>query len=720
MPVSPPTPAPHPNAPAGTARPDADAGPVDPEADRLLRAARQGSNRAWAGLLERLDPTCRLLAHLVLGGHDVDTTLESAYVRAYRARRKGSDDAAELLLNHVWMACGHEIRRRQRREAPAPGRRAQRDDRTLRFGPGAEAAAVADLRPEERAVWGLVHQAQLPVASVAGALGVDRSVVAGVADRVVDLVEEAVAAGDQGAAEVAPTDDQDDLDRVDGSPSLDEPTQAHSLVDDDAEGDGTDPDGLTVITEGGDGDETGGPDETGSLEPPPATPVFWAELGRRLLAERDAVAAAPPPPPIDPDGGSPALSRTPAPPVAMQRRAPRRSRRHRPDLVEGLAEEAGRQRPRRSWPALLLRVLVVLVVLGILAGAVVALYNAASTARSPVRGDSTADVSRRSMGVLAEAGSWSATIERTEVQDGETTVATLEVVTAEDGSYRISDDSISRLTTYDARFAMVRDTIPGFPSRNDQGVAPGGPDPSPPRAGLPIGDLATAARVLSTQDDTEPETTELNGREVQTLTGPLDADTELTYTVDAARLLPVRITWTRGDVKVKELRFRDIQLGVGATPYSQELPPDAPPAVDLGFLPVQLGEVQARTGQTPLTPDYLPGQPDGFAFTGAFVNEGERVVSLRYAAGPQQVIITVRPSPVEAGQQWPDPFDRADETVTPEDVTLDSGPFRDAPVQMVAGGTALPSIWGSDGERAFTVAGDLSAQDLQRVAASLG
>jgi anti-sigma factor RsiW len=38
---------------------------------------------------------------------------------------------------------------------------------------------------------------------------------------------------------------------------------------------------------------------------------------------------------------------------------------------------------------------------------------------------------------------------------------------------------------------------------------------------------------------------------------------------------------------------------------------------------------------------------------------------------------------------------------------------------MVAGGTALPSIWGADGEVAFTVAGDLSPDDLQRVARSL-
>ena len=66
---------------------------------------------------------------------------------------------------------------------------------------------------------------------------------------------------------------------------------------------------------------------------------------------------------------------------------------------------------------------------------------------------------------------------------------------------------------------MVQDTIPGFPTRNDQGAAPGGPDPSPPRAGLPIADLAATARALSTEDDTEPEDTEVDGRAVRRLPG---------------------------------------------------------------------------------------------------------------------------------------------------------------------------------------------------------
>ena len=116
-------------------------------------------------------------------------------------------------------------------------------------------------------------------------------------------------------------------------------------------------------------------------------------------------------------------------------------------------------------------------------------------------------------------------------------------------------------------------------------------------------------------------------------------------------------------------------LGVGGVTYAQDLPPDAPAPTDLGFLPVPLGEVQGRTGQAPLTPDYLPGGAEGFEFTGAYVDEAKKITSLRYASGPREMIITMRPSPVEAGNPWSDPFDRTGETVTPETVTLDAGPF---------------------------------------------
>lgn len=618
----------------------------------MLAAARSGSNRAWAALLQHLDAPARGLAHLVLGGHGVDAVLQGAYVRAFRARRKGGDDAVVFLLHHVWTACGHEVRRRQRQASPAPGRRAAPDDAAPRFGDGPLARAVASLRPEERAVWALVERDALPPEVAAAALGVDPTVVAGVAERV--------------RARLADADADD-------------------------------------------------PDE---VAPAPPGATFWSELGHQLRAEREALPAAPPPKLPAPGDPSPALTPAKAPPVAMQKRAPRRSRRSQPDLVEGLAEEAERQRERRPWRSVARRVVLVALPLAALAGVVVALYLAASSAKSPVRGTTTATLAGASLERLASEKGWSATATRTVVApDGTRSTVTQSVAVTDDGSYRVEEAGGGRVTTYDARLGLLQDTVPGFGIRHELGVAPGGPDPSPPRAEMPQGEISLAARTLATATGTEPARIEAEGVEVWALSGELDDGLRLTYTVRVADLLPVRILWERDEAVVREVRFADVTLGRPAVAFSQELPADAPDPTPVGFVPVPLGEIRSRVDLVPLTPDHLPA---GFTFTGAAVQEEARVVSLRYARGPAEIVVTLRPSPVEAGRPWDDPFDRGAEAVQPEELTLGQGPFRDVPAQAVSGGMALPSVWGADGERAFTVAGDLSPDELLAVARSLG
>lgn len=672
---------------------------ADPAADRMLAAARRGSNRAWAALVERLDPACRALSHLVLGGRGVDQVLFTAYVRAYRARRLGGSDATAFLLDHVWTACGHEVRRRQRRETPAPGRRAEPDEQPPALGDSALARAVATLRPEERAVWALVERQGHPPALVGRALGVDEGIVTGVAARVAIRLAEVATAPTEGA-HVDALDEVDAADAADEVDELDEPLGAGPTAE------------TATETPSGGGDTSAG----GALDPEPPTTAFWTELGQRLRAEREALPAAPAPALPPPGGPSPSLTPAKAPPVAMQRRAPAKSRKERPDLVEGLADGADRQRPRRSLAPMAARAAVVVVVVAVVAGAVALLYRAASTARSPVRGQTAADLAARSMEVLGE-GTWSATVEASGTgDDGQETDTAYRVIAAPDGSYRIEDASRGRIATYDARQGMLRDVVAGLPPRNETGIALGPPDPSAPRAELPLDDLASAARALSEADERPPEAATVAGRRVWRLTGSLP-ERVLTYTVDAATLVPVRITWTGDGRPERDLRFRDVDLEVADPAFTQDLPPERPSAVDRGFEPVAISEISTRIDLTPLTPDHLPG--DAFAFTGAAVDDEARIASLRYARGPQQITITVRPSPVEAGNPWDDPFARDEGDVPVEEVVIGSGRFRNAPAQQAGEGSALPSLWAADGELALTVAGDVSSEELLEVARSL-
>lgn len=681
---------------------------VDPTADRMLAAARQGSNRAWAALVQRTDPECRRLVHLVLGGHGVDQTLLNAYVRAFRARRKGGDDAVIFMTHHVWIACGHEIRRHQRREAPAPGRRAVQADRRPRLGADPVGKAVTDLRPEERAVWGLVDQAGFPIAAVSSALGVDPRVVTTVAARVARLIDEAidVSADATGPLDMARLADPD-------APALDHP------------GDDTQ---AVLATEPATTEEPAEPvrDEPdvdpGSIEPDPPMPGFWPELGRRLQLERDAPQAAPPPLLPEP-GDSPSLDKAKAPPVAMQKRPPRRSRRRRPDVVEELAGEVDRQRPRRAWGPILVKTTAVLVVLGVLAGAVWWLYDQASDAESPVRGKTVADIAAESMMALADAGTWSVTLTRTALADLGESRSTVTLTTNAKGSYRVQDESTTldgqtaaRITTYDAEFRQLQDALGAFPPRVETGVPLGAPDGGPPRDGMPLDDLGIAARALAAIDDEAPETTKENGRDVWRLEAPLSDTIDVTFLVDRSNLLPVRISWTVDGTSVRDLRFGEFDLGAADGPYAQTFD-DAPPATDLGWAPVGITEVADRIDQEPFTPEYLP---DGFMLDGVAVNEADRTSVLRYARGPQEVLISLRPSPVAAGAAWDDPFTRPEgQEVAPRAVALEDGPFAGVSAQQVDGPQALPSIWGADGTLAFTVAGDVSADELTRIAQSL-
>ncbi len=639
---------------------DLDPAPGEPVDDaRLLRAAGAGDDAAFATLLERHDRLLHQFAHHLLDGVGTEAVLEEAYVKAYRAVSRQRGPARPWLLRTVYLAGLDEVRRRERRRQGGPGRKPDRESRPDTGQP------LAHLRPDQRAVLVLVEGAGLGEAEVAAVLGSPEPTVRG-------LLARARLAGE------------------DPGPALD----------------------LEDV--------------------PPHDQGFWSRLGGRLLAERDAPAAPVPRMP-DPDEPTSAIRTPRPPPVAMQKRAPRRARFRRsdvpPDTVEELATDARRRRTPVRLPALALRVLTVLVVLAVLAGVLVAVVTMAARARSPVREDSVADISGRTVAALADARSFSAVVDEEVVgADGRRTTSRYQLARHRNGSYLMIAADLRHMVAYDTPTNTLRsrrlvprpDGSTAVLATQETGLAAGPPDPSGLDPTLPDAELSLALRSLADVDEEAAGKARVGGRAVWVLGGPLPdpgrGPDRVVLVVDRARLAPVRITLLRRGRSVRTVRFSEVALDAPVGPFTIDLSADGVRPVDRGFRPVGLDDVVSAVGYAPLRPAYLP---PGFELAASTVRRQGRVVSVAYQRGNESVVVTTRSSPVQRGDLWADPFDRGGHRPRVERVQVTSGPFRLTTAQRVAEVGALPSVWGSNDTLAFTVAGDLTAEQLIRVVASL-
>jgi hypothetical protein len=400
--------------------------------------------------------------------------------------------------------------------------------------------------------------------------------------------------------------------------------------------------------------------------------------------------------------------------------------------VEGLASEARRQRVRSNTLLLVAKTTAVVVVVGLLGTGVVAAIRLGSRARSPLRTESIADISARSTAALAEADTFAANVTLIEVgTDGSRRSSTYRLARDDAGSYLLARLDPSRVVALDATRATLRtrsvtvepDGRGTVEATRETGLASGPPDPDGRDPALPDDDLALAARALFAVDDEAPDRERIAGRAVWVLEGPLPGaraagrPDAVELVVDRARLAPIRLTFTSAGRMVRELRFTDTVIDGPVGPFTVDQGGETVQALDHGFEIVDLQTIEAVVGYQPPRPTYLP---EGFELISVTAEPGDGVASMRYQRGFQAVTVTVRTAPVPAGTPWPDPFEREGAVPTPTPVTLSGGAFRVVEAQLVTGVGALPSLWGSDGELAFTVSGDLTGEQLVRVAESLG
>ena len=681
----------------GASRPRS--GPADVPA-ALVVAARNGDPAAFARLLEHWDVHLRPFVHHTLAGDgSTDRVLAAAYLRAYRGlpRYRAAQTPGLWLHRIAYLAAVEELRRLTREPsrrrvrthpAPEPGL-PEVDPPAL----GTVAQALRDLAPDQRAIATMVDLEGFGPDAVAGAFDTASTIVVNRLGWARSVLADAA-----------------------GPALLSEALTPRLTEDRLAAGVRTALAGLAV--------------------PAPA-PGFWPDLGRRLLAERDRPAALTP----DPVAG---LARShPAEPG------------FRPGSgtasVSTLATQADRRRPRRRWGRPLALGGAVVVVAGVVAGAV----TVGISGRTPDGSLSGAELAA----AMAEALDSSRYLRVDALIDdpdnhslGDDTTSgapqPFRLTLGDDGSWAVARTDTIDQTTYEGTTGLLRRVVvvpgeagkdPVILSSEDTGLAAGAPDPAAAPVAL-LADLRTIGTLLSAGAERRAPATRVGGvatwtyrRTVATGDG---GDEVWQVAIRRSDGFPMRIERRRDGELVRRIRFSGWRPAseVPDDTFEQTLPGDgAKAATAHGFAPVDLPGVALLGRGDAVTPAWLPDgfelatvairgeAPAGAPATAGGTNPPDvAVMSLAYQRGPERITITTRGTTAPVGD-WRDPFATEDGTDDdpPGRRTLGDGRFNQSQVRIGTDAVGRAQLWGIDDDTVFTVGGDLTAADVFRVAASL-
>ena len=321
------------------------------------------------------------------------------------------------------------------------------------------------------------------------------------------------------------------------------------------------------------------------------------------------------------------------------------------------------------------------------------------------------------------------------------------ILTAE-GDFRLEGLNRGGTVVYDARKGLERsfnpsESIPDgetlFASER-RGVPPGPPDLGPASSILDRG-LGSVVRALDAGGGGSVKEVSYEDRPAWLLDTdirvnqivPELAPDHLRVTVDRETGFPVRAVYTRDGEFVREMRIEDLEL-------NEPPPEDAfllqfPTGVevfreDAGFRRVSLDEVEGMVGYDPLVPSWLPegyvpaevtasrtGSPTGAEGANPPMPD---VVSLSFRRGLDQFIVTTRPVGHDPSL-WGDPLASGEGfRDQPERVRLGSGALAGEAADLLVDPLAIPHVWVMTDRLVVTVSGDLSREELIRVAESLG
>jgi hypothetical protein len=419
---------------------------------------------------------------------------------------------------------------------------------------------------------------------------------------------------------------------------------------------------------------------------------------------------------------------------------------HRPEFYAELhrrlaAERVVRPR-RRSRPRWALRAVALAAALALAAVAYDALRSGGSDVAPIVQQANAAVVKAKVKNAMSEthalAGEF-VSIERDPFTDT-TDRARGEFLLLADGSFAVRTGGIEE--AYDARrrVSTLYDPSPGSEpfAHRARGLAGGPPDTYVDSAFQR--ELGSVVRALLEMGDPRVETAEHAGRQVWSLATRVRQDRlagagyspdHLEVKVDVQTGIPLYARWTVDGKLRRELRITTVVLNPEVS--RTRLAVDVPDGVtlsksDQGFERVELDEVEGVVGYAPLVPSWLP---EGYELADVTIarqggptgSEGMNpqapdVVSLLYRRGFDRIVLTTR---VAIPGDWSDPLATGEGFVDrPEQLLLERGALSGVEANLLIVPLAIPHIWALTDELVVTVAGDLDREQLLRVAESLG
>ena len=469
----------------------------------------------------------------------------------------------------------------------------------------------------------------------------------------------------------------------------------------------------------------------------PATPdEFWADLGRRLLAERESPAA----PTLDPRARL-AKAHPSEPGFDPYSPTPKRSTRS----VATLADQADLVRPRRRRGPVVLAVLAVVAV-----GAVVWMAVRLGTSEPVPDGSVLAAALAEDVSAALAEGPYQSVEVSVEAPVGATGTepTASRLMISQTGSWSVSATERIDQTTYDAAEGILRRVaVVGAPGADqeltllateERGLATGPPDVAAPLP-APLEDLRLALAILRSEPEERARPTTVRETSTWTYTttaatGEHGSDERWRIVIRQADRLPMVIERMAGETLVRRTDFSAFQLDSSATSatFLQPFGDDVQPTItDHGFLSTDLSAVPLLGQGEAVTPAWLP---DGFALAGVAVRQeaplsarpsgdgqnptDRSVASMTFQRGIEQITVTTRAAGEDPGR-WRNPFPEASAVGAAFTDTIGDGRFNGADVSMRTTAVGGTQLWGVHDGVVFTVGGDLTADEARRVAATL-